>query len=200
MADLISTLSGGIGGLGEGESHNPEMIDRFLDPDKFQSVEDLLRGNEDPQRPKAYLNYILYEENMEIVRTFTGSFQANGNGGWQTIGTQAPLELPSNGYLAVYLSNQSKPSGCEVCGDVYFDDFELEISTGKLKEETHYYPFGLPMANAGAAADGLEPNRHKYRGNEYVKDAGLNWMDFNFRLYACTELVEVTLRLVVSWV
>src|SRR5690606_32121316 len=76
LADLISTLIGRIGGLGESESHNPEMIDRFLDPDKFLSVEDLLRGNEDPQRPKAYLNYILYDENMEIVRTFTGSFQA----------------------------------------------------------------------------------------------------------------------------
>src|SRR5690606_14839706 len=49
------------------------------------------------------------------------------------------------------------------------------------KEETHYYPFGLPMASS-AAADFM-PNRHRYQGNEYRKEAGLNWMDFHARQY-----------------
>lgn len=28
-----------------------------------------------------------------------------------------------------------------------------------------------------------QENRRKYQSNEYIKDAGLNWMDFNFRQY-----------------
>jgi len=39
------------------------------------------------------------------------------------------------------------------------------------------------MGNIGSTAMGFTPNRKKHQSNEYIKDAGLNWMDFNFRQY-----------------
>jgi len=34
-----------------------------------------------------------------------------------------------------------------------------------------------------STAQGVKDNRHKYQGNEYIKDLGLNWMDFHARQY-----------------
>src|SRR5690606_15897652 len=133
---------------------------------------------------EAFLNYILFNEDMEIVPEFTGSFQVDGNGTWSTIGSPYPMPIPENGYLAVYVSTQSQIEceGCEAsASDIYFDYFTLRFTRGNLKEETHYYPFGLPMASS-AAADFM-PNRHRYQSNEYRKEAGLNWMDFHARQY-----------------
>lgn len=42
---------------------------------------------------------------------------------------------------------------------------------------------GLPMAAIGGKAMGALPNRQKYQGNEYIMDAGLNWMSFGARQY-----------------
>jgi RHS repeat-associated protein len=66
---------------------------------------------------------------------------------------------------------------------VFFDQVMVRMTTGKLKEEAHYYPHGLPMAGMGSAANGYIPNRNKYQSNEYNKEQGLNWMDFHNRQY-----------------
>lgn len=33
----------------------------------------------------------------------------------------------------------------------------------------------------------MKAHRFRYQGNEYVTENGLDWMDFNFRQYACPE-------------
>ncbi len=57
----------------------------------------------------------------------------------------------------------------------------VRFTKGNLKEESHYYPFGLPMGDISGAADGFKQNRKRYQGNEYIKELGLNWMDFHAR-------------------
>ncbi|GGH25204.1 hypothetical protein FAZ19_15820 [Sphingobacterium alkalisoli] len=74
-------------------------------------------------------------------------------------------------------------SGCLNCGDVFFDQLRVTFTRGKLKEEAHYYPFGLPIAGMGSAAPDMEPNRYKYQGNEHNTQLGLHWMNFNARQY-----------------
>ena len=116
----------------------------------------------------------------------TTAWQVNGDSGWETIGDDLPKTIPVNGYLAVYLSNASSIK-CENCmssdADVYFDKLSIKFTRGNLKQETHYYPFGLPMAGIGSSAMGMTPNRQKYQSNEYITDAGLNWMSFGARQY-----------------
>jgi len=186
LSSIVSTLTGGEGGLGESESHAPDLVPKLFNPDNFAEADELLHADADPARPKAFLNYVLFDQNMHVVRTFTGSWQADGNGSWATIGNQEPMLIPANGYLAVYLSNTSSIK-CEDCmvsdGDVYFDKIKIRFTRGNLKQETHYYPFGLPMAGIGSSAVGMTPNREKYQSNEYITDAGLNWMSFGARQY-----------------
>jgi len=184
LSNISATLMRGAGGMSGGESHDVNMVDKLFTSQNYVDVYDNLVSNlTEGGKPKAYLNYVLFDEQMEIVTEMSGAFQADGMGAWSTIGTgSGSLEIPQNGYLAVYLSNRSRDALCSNCG-VYFDMLDLRISKGNLLEESHYYPHGLPIAGMGSAADGFKENRRKYQGNEYIKDLGLQWMDFQARQY-----------------
>ncbi|WP_288878841.1 RHS repeat protein [Pedobacter panaciterrae] len=178
LSAIVSTLTSGTGGLGGSESHNPQLVGSMFNSNNYTQFNSIVAaGNTiSPSRPKASLNYILFNQQMQVVSIFCGAFQVNGNGTWGEIGTTEPLEIPDNGYLAVYLDNSSTHP-------VYFDQLLVRFTRGKQLEETHYYPHGLPMGNIGSSAMAFMPNRQKHQSNEYIKDAGLNWMDFNFRQY-----------------
>lgn len=178
---ILSTLTAGVGGM-PGEGHNPEMVGNLFSGENYAALEELINQSTDPNRPKAYLNYVLFDQDMNLVNEMSGAFQANGEGAWQEIGTSVPLEIPQNGFLAVYLTNATQQMDCLSCGDVYFDQLVLRFSRGSLKEEANYYPHGLPTANMTSTSN-FVLNRHKYQGNEYKKELGLNWMDFHNRQY-----------------
>ncbi|HRP89870.1 MAG TPA: RHS repeat-associated core domain-containing protein [Edaphocola sp.] len=86
------------------------------------------------------------------------------------------IEVPENGIILVYLSNQS-------VANVFFDNLVVSMEAGSLLEERHYYPYGLPIQGWGSTAAGSLSNRQLYQGNEYRQEAGLNWMDFHNRQY-----------------
>jgi hypothetical protein len=186
LSSIIGTLTGGVGGFQGSEGHNTAMVEQLFTPENYVGVYDNITGGiTDPDRPKAYLNYVLFDENMAINATFSSAFQARGNGSWEEIGTTAPIKIPANGYLAVYLSNRSQVTGCTGCGNVYFDQLQVRIQNGHLLEESHYYPFGLPMAGLSTeTGSNTIRQRRKYQSNEYIKELGLNWMDFNARQYS----------------
>ncbi len=176
LSSIVGTLTAGSGGMGGSESHNPQLVGQLFNGSNFTTFDNIVNSSTEASKPKAYLNYVLFSENMQIIGTFSGAYQANGLGTWGEIGTSEPMEIPANGFLAIYISNRS-------ISNVYFDKLTLRVERGRLLEETHYYPHGLPMGNIGSTAVGHVPNRVKHQGNEYIKDAGLNWMDFNFRQY-----------------
>jgi RHS repeat-associated protein len=153
--------------------------------DNLGPYSDMLTEQTDPSKPKAYLNYILFDENMKMVSEMSGAFQATGDGAWTQIGTETAMEILKNGYLAIYLSNSSQAILCKSCSDVYFDQLVIKVSHGTLLEENHYYPFGLPIAGLGSVtADGqYKENRRKYQSNEYITKLNLNWMSFGARQY-----------------
>lgn len=183
LGSIIGTLTSGAGGFPGSEMHDLDMVSNTFTPENFGTFESLISPEYDDSKPKAYLNYILFDENLKVVNAMSGAFQVNGAGTWTEIGTTEPLEIPKNGYLAVYLSNASNSQLCGPCGDVYFDRLQVQISKGSLLQETHYYPHGLPIYGLGSTSVNFKSNRRKYQSKEYITDLKLNWMDFNARQY-----------------
>ncbi|WP_317124962.1 RHS repeat-associated core domain-containing protein, partial [Taibaiella helva] len=183
MGSIISTLTNGVGGL-PGESHNTKLVNEIFTQENFSALENLIQDQGiDPGRPQAYLTYALFDENMKLVSEFAGAYQANGNGAWGSIGSNGAKVIPANGYLAVYLSSRWRDLQCIPCSNMFFDKLNVEVSKGNLLEENHYYPHGLPIQPLSSVSTNFRENRRKYQSNEYIKDLGLNWMDFQARQY-----------------
>lgn len=139
-----------------------------------------IRGNNNETGttiPKAYINYIFLDEQFKYA-----------GGGWSRVGASGTVKqhwtdglqninVPKNGYLFVYVSNESN-------FNVFFDNLQVVHKPGPLVEETHYYPFGLMMAGISSkAANGLV-NRQKFNdGTELNSDFDINLYETPFRGY-----------------
>ena len=91
------------------------------------------------------------------------------------------LKAPKNGYVYIYVSNENDDA-------VYFDNFTVSDTRGRIIEEEHYYAFGLKIAGIssvklGDLNEGMLDNKNLYNDKEIFDDADLNWYDYGFRNY-----------------
>lgn len=133
------------------------------------------------QTPKAYINWILFDEQFKPV---------TGGGGVDAINTAADIikahsitgiNIVKSGYLYIYCSNESNQ-------DVYFDNLQVIHNRGPLVEERHYYPDGLTMfAISNRAFGKLETSLgyqgKDFQGGEFYDGTGLEEYDFVARFY-----------------
>ncbi len=130
------------------------------------------------QAPYAGINYIIFDDQFRPVVV-----------GFLPVGTTTDVEtnynqsvsIPKNGYIYVYVSNQSAIN-------VYFDNLQVVHTRGPLLEEAHYYPSGLLMAGISDRAWNKLPNYLHYQGKEiqnqeWSDGSGLEEYDFNARFY-----------------
>jgi RHS repeat-associated protein len=192
LPDLIAALATGIGGLPNAHGTMADLQDgTLLTPgitNFFTSRDDSTNAS----RPKAYLNWVLFDEQFRFVSASSGAEQVpeesayNNGSSTPNVYTHVKTNLPvtNNGYLYIYVSNETPNI------DVFFDNLQVTHTRGPLLEETHYYPWGLTMMGISSKAtkSGYAENRKGFNGNEiqnkeFSDESGLETYDFNARFY-----------------
>jgi RHS repeat-associated protein len=177
---FLSALATGVQAASAGKASSTLLINNNL---LAPPLEPLINNRSyDNTRPKAYLNWVLLdEEQYKSVEGNAGFVQVptiSGEMAKQLMQANegAAITIQKNGYLVVFVSNESY-------GNVYFDDIRVEHQRGALLEENQYYPYGLKMQGISSkAATGLQ-NNYLYQGDYAEYDAETGYNEFELRHY-----------------
>lgn len=143
----------------------------------------LLNGVPTPsgQTPKAYINWILFDEQFKPVTGGNGVDPISTAADVIKAHTLTGINITKSGYLYIYCSNESNQ-------DVYFDNLQVVHNRGPLIEERHFYPNGLAMFAISNRAYGKLQTNFGYQGKEFENGefydgSGLEEYDFVARFY-----------------
>ena len=137
-------------------------------------------ANDQQEAPQAYLNYLVYDEDYQLVdQGFVAVSEAAAVGAKNpdAVPEELALEVPieEDGFVYAYLSNGVANSSTPV----YFDDFTVEQQS-YIVAVHDLYPFG--MAFQQPLVQPLN-NRFIFNGKERTTELGLQWDDFGSRRY-----------------
>jgi RHS repeat-associated protein len=180
LAGLVQAFSSGTAADGSHATAGIDNATPFNSDFYNNSYRQLKEKNPDaanPDRPKAYLNFVLFDDQFKLVDDNSGVRQVKATPDELQELKVEPVVMEKSGFLYVYTSNETEQ-------DVFFDNVILGLASGPVLEETHYYPFGLTMA--GISSNALKganypENRKKYNGIEFTDDLDLDIYDAQLR-------------------
>lgn len=149
-------------------------------------------GDWDENAPKAYLNFILFDEDFNLIDFGFDQLSQVAGSAHELLSLH--VKVQQKGYLYIYLSNENNK-----LVDVYFDDFKIVYHTA-VEQRDDYYPFGLTFNSY--KRENSATNNYLYNGKEIQDELDLGWYDYHARQYdptiarwmAIDPLTEVTRR------
>jgi RHS repeat-associated protein len=180
--DMISAILNAFSGSGisdgiHGAFGIGSAISTGLTPGVFNGLKQIDTTQNTSTKPKAYLNYALFDDQFTLVNENSGVRQVQGSPNVLQLLSVGRMVIKKTGFLYIYTSNESG-------SDVFFDNLVVVHNGGPVLEESHYYPFGLTMAGISSKAlkgAGYVENHKKYNGIEYTADLDLNLYDAQLR-------------------
>ena len=143
-------------------------------------------ANEQQEAPQAYLNYLVYDEDYQLVdQGFVAVSEAaavgakNPDAAPEELALEVPIE--EDGFVYAYLSNGVANSSTPV----HFDDFTVEQQS-YIVQVNDYYPGGLLHQQSLL---GHLPSDYLYQNKEWQDNLNLNIYDFEWRAYDPTTVV-----------
>ncbi len=147
---------------------------------------------EDDEAPKAYLNYILFDQDhkaydMGFDQISEEALEDGSDIAHDKMYLKALAKKP--GYIYIYLSNENP-----TLVDVYFpcpptswrdeggDDFTIAHHHSPVIQADDYYPFGMVSGSTRSDVRGMK-NDYLYNGKELQTDLNLDWYDYGARMY-----------------
>jgi len=181
--DMVAGLLQAFGRAAGGDAtHGNGQADRVLpfgnfNGSDYQRLKERDADQNQQDKPKAYLNFVLFDDQFNLVEENSGVRQVKGQ--QDELQTLAVDKMPikKSGFLYAYTSNETEQ-------DVLFDNITVAAINGPLLEETHYYPFGLTMTGISAIAlkgTNYQENRKKFQGQNLDKELDLNFYQFKWR-------------------
>ncbi len=179
MTSLLNTITNGTNGYSSENINIPGLapgtINALLSPANYNLYEDIKADATDPAYPRAYLNLLVFDENMELQPTLSKVLQLRGvHSTWHELDL-GYYEAKANGFILAYLSNESVI-------DVYVDNEVLMHVKGRLLQEQHYYPHGMLFSKPVATTPAVQ-NNHLYQTKGLQEELGLELHDFHARQY-----------------
>lgn len=170
FTELVTAMAGGISSVTGVHGTSTTIANSGALTLPAAGIFALQNGSTVSSRPKAFLNWVLLDEQFNFVQASSGADQVpdeavynNGSPSGNNVYMHQFTNLPitKNGYLYVYVSNETPNI------DVFFDNLQVTHLHGPLLEETHYYPFGLQMVGISSKAAGGVENKKKWnKGSE----------------------------------
>ncbi|MBV7529900.1 RHS repeat protein [Chitinophaga sp. sic0106] len=151
------------------------------------NLQSLIDNNPDQNlvdKPKAYLNYVMFDDQYKMDDQVSGIKQVQAAPDQLQTLISGDLYIKKSGFLYIYTSNESAQ-------DVYFDNLIVAHTTSPVMEETHYYPFGGTahgLSSTALSSGVYSPNKRLFNDmelqtNEFDDGSGLDLYDFGARMY-----------------
>jgi len=180
--DMISAILNAFSGSGVSDGVHGAFgvgsaINTGLTAGVFNSLKQIDTSQNLSTKPKAYLNFALFDDQFALVNENSGVRQVQGSPNVLQLLSVSRMVIKKTGFLYIYTNNESG-------SDVFFDNLVVVHNGGPVLEETHYYPFGLTMVGISSnALKGTQysKNRKEYNGIEHTTDLDLNQYDAFYR-------------------